>query len=100
MLNTSADGADNTGAGATDHGQLTGLEDDDHPQYATDMSDMGIASGTVRDLAPGQTQTIDLKAFSINRSGFGRAYGYVKLLVEEDPNPANDRIKDVQFVIQ
>jgi hypothetical protein len=31
-----ADGADNQGAGITDHGQLTGLLDDDHPQYALD----------------------------------------------------------------
>jgi hypothetical protein len=29
-----ADGEDDTGAGATDHGQLTGLLDNDHPQYA------------------------------------------------------------------
>lgn len=71
-----------------------------HWQNATDMSDLGIASGTVRDLAPGQTQTLDLTANPINRSGFGRAYGSVKLLLEEDPNPGNDRIKDVQFVIQ
>ena len=36
-----ADGADNTGpGGATDHGELTGLGDDDHPQYATD-ADLG-----------------------------------------------------------
>ncbi|MFQ6091170.1 MAG: hypothetical protein ACE5OR_00555, partial [bacterium] len=30
-----ADGVDDTG-GVTDHGELTGLEDDDHPQYALD----------------------------------------------------------------
>jgi hypothetical protein len=29
-----ADGIDDTGAGATDHGELTGLLDNDHPQYA------------------------------------------------------------------
>jgi hypothetical protein len=29
-----ADGIDNTGGGVTDHGMLTGLADDDHPQYA------------------------------------------------------------------
>lgn len=29
-----ADGVDDTGAGITDHGQLSGLSDDDHPQYA------------------------------------------------------------------
>ena len=29
-----ADGVDDTGAGATDHGALTGLADNDHPQYA------------------------------------------------------------------
>lgn len=33
-----ADGADNMGAGGeVDHGELKGLEDDDHPQYATDQ---------------------------------------------------------------
>ncbi len=31
-----ADQIDNRGAGVTDHGQLTGLLDDDHPQYALD----------------------------------------------------------------
>ena len=29
-----ADGVDDTGTGVTDHGQLTGLGDNDHPQYA------------------------------------------------------------------
>lgn len=29
-----ADGTDDTGGGVTDHGLLTGLGDDDHPQYA------------------------------------------------------------------
>jgi hypothetical protein len=28
-----ADGEDSVGSGVTDHGQLTGLSDDDHPQY-------------------------------------------------------------------
>lgn len=33
-----ADGADNMGAGGeVDHGELLGLDDDDHPQYATDQ---------------------------------------------------------------
>ncbi len=36
-----ADAVDDTGSGVSDHGALTGLEDDDHPQYAlrTDLAD-------------------------------------------------------------
>jgi hypothetical protein len=40
-----ADGVDDTGAGATDHGQLTGLLDNDHPQYALGDS-LRISDGT------------------------------------------------------
>jgi hypothetical protein len=40
-----ADGEDNTGAGPTDHGQLTGLLDNDHPQYALGDS-LRISDGT------------------------------------------------------
>ena len=32
-----ADGIDNTATGGTDHGELTGLDDDDHPQYAQEL---------------------------------------------------------------
>jgi hypothetical protein len=33
-----ADNVDNTGGGVTDHGALSGLEDNDHPQYALEGS--------------------------------------------------------------
>ena len=55
-----ADGADNTGAGGgvSDHGELTGLEDDDHPQYATD-ADLG-AHVAADDPHPGYVQDAQL----------------------------------------
>ena len=40
-----ADGVDDTGEGPTDHGQLTGLLDNDHPQYALADS-LRISDGT------------------------------------------------------
>jgi len=55
-----ADGADNTGPGITDHGQLTGLLDDDHPQYATDV-DLA-AHAAAPDPHPQYATDVDLAA--------------------------------------
>ncbi len=49
-----ADGVDNTAAGGvTDHGELTGLEDDDHPQYALE-SELRTSDGTAPNVGSNQ----------------------------------------------
>lgn len=45
-------------AGVTDHGELTGLADDDHPQYLTDTGGEKHTLNTVA--ASGATETLDL----------------------------------------
>ena len=44
-----ADGVDDTGTGVTDHGQLTGLLDNDHPQYALADS-LRVSDGSLPNL--------------------------------------------------
>ena len=39
--------APQTGGGVTDHGALTGLGDDDHPQYTTDAEATAIVTAAI-----------------------------------------------------
>jgi hypothetical protein len=78
------------GGGVTDHGDLTGLSDDDHPQYLTDT---GGAKETVNTVAAaGASETLDLalgnwqdvtltEACSISLSGFTTGVGCSMLLL-------------------
>lgn len=68
--------------------------------YGSYSSDTPLARGVVRDLEAGGQDTVEMEASPISRSGFGEAYGYVKLLNGNDPNPDNDNSPDVRFVIQ
>ncbi len=55
-----ADSTDNRADGTTDHGELEGLEDDDHPQYATD-ADLA-AHEAAADPHPGYVEDGELDA--------------------------------------